>query len=250
VETLLARAEAYNYGGLHDRSLPLLRQIIEIDPVNQAAHWHLVLASFWAGEFERAVDEGDTYSQRFGYDQVVHTKVAHSYFVLGDDRGAREHYDKATSLPDPQYHDAFVFAGLLHDRTGERGRAEAVWRRGIELVEPLLQAEPDNVRMRLLLAIFHGLLGQKAAYAAELGRVMEAPDFNAFELYYLAAAQAAMSETEKAVDSLRRAMRRGRVSSAWKQYLKMTPAPLLESRSYTELLEEFEASDRRLRETY
>ena len=52
VETLLARAVAYHYGGLTDRALPLYRRIIEIDPLNQTAHWHLVIAAFFVGAFE------------------------------------------------------------------------------------------------------------------------------------------------------------------------------------------------------
>jgi len=209
-----------------------------------------VLACFWAGEFDQATEAGDVYLRRFGDDQLVHTKIAHSYFVLGDYERAEEHYDNATSSEDPQYHDAFVFAGILYETMGDRDQAEAVWQRGIDLVAPRLEAYPDNVRLRLLLAIFDTLLGRKEAFAAEIERVMEEPDFNAFELYYLAAAHFALGETEEGVEVLRRTLRMGRVSSSWKQYLKMASPTPPTSEAYSAFVEDFETRYRRLRETY
>jgi len=40
----LVRADAYFYGGLPEKSLPLIRNAIEQDAANVGAHWLLVVA--------------------------------------------------------------------------------------------------------------------------------------------------------------------------------------------------------------
>jgi tetratricopeptide (TPR) repeat protein len=122
VETLLARAEAYHYGGLTDRSLPLYRRVIEIDPANEAAHWHLVVALGFVGAYEDSIRAGDAYLTRFGdMDALLHDQVARAHHALGHFERARQHYEKAMAV---SYPTAFLGAGLLFDQLGERERAE------------------------------------------------------------------------------------------------------------------------------
>ena len=139
--------------------------------------------------------------------------------------------------------------GLLFDRLGERGRAEEAWRRGIELVQPTLETYPDNNQFRLFLACFHGLLGEHASFLAEEERILEKGDFD-FELYGLAAVHAKLGETERAVELLRNIMRQGSINPAWKSYFEIASVFPLESEAFRSFVEEYEAEERRLRETY
>ena len=112
IETLLARALAYHHGGLTDRALPLYRRIIEIDPLNVEAHWHLVIAASFLGAFEDALAAGSVYFRRFGDDELIHSRVAASHQSLGNVERAREHYGKSTTVPNPNPLTLYV-AGLF-----------------------------------------------------------------------------------------------------------------------------------------
>ena len=262
VETLLARADGYWVGGLAERALPVYRRVIGIDPANEAAHWGLVLGGFWAGEFEAAVAAGNTYLRRFGDDQWVHNKMALAYAMLGDDVQAQGHFEKAMALKTgldsadlsfvghPNL-DALVYAGFLLERRGRRSRAEAVWRSGLELVRSKLEVYPDNPRVRTFLAVFSGLLGEREAFSSEKERALEAADFNGYSVYFLVATQARLGETQEAIALLRRSLRRGLVTPAWKYYLALASVPDLDvDAAYQRFQEDYEAEAQRLRETY
>ena len=246
VETLLARAVAYYYGGLTDRALPLYRRIIEIDPLNQTAHWHLVIAAFFVGAFEEAIEVGSLYFRRFGDDEAIHTFVATSHHSLDNVERAREHYEKATAVPNPQQ---LYYAGLFFDQLGERERAEEAWRRGVETLEPKLEAYPDNTRMRSYLASFYGLLGERASFLAEEERAVSS-NVNSFALYELAAVRAKLGETDRAIELLRRTVRQGRILPFWERSFELASVSLPASEALDEFRREYETLERRLRETY
>ena len=97
------------------------------------------------------------YFRLFGDYHEVHKYVACSHQVLGKYELAREHYKKAKADANL---DALILGGILYDRLGDAERADQAWRKGIELIKPMLEAYSDNTRMRLLPACFYGLLGE------------------------------------------------------------------------------------------
>ena len=144
VETLLAQGWAYLFGGLADRGLPFLRRVIELDPVNESAHWGLAV---WARGTEESIEVGETYFNRFGDDQQLHIWVGLSYQALGDLARAQEHYQKArglTSATSPSIRSSashanlqgLLFSGLIYERLGDHIRARQTWQRGVELLKP------------------------------------------------------------------------------------------------------------------
>ncbi|GMR23617.1 MAG: serine/threonine-protein kinase [Acidobacteriota bacterium] len=261
VETLLARADAYRLGGLRELALPLYRQIIELDPMNQAAHWLLVVASTFASEPEEAVRVGNRYIRRFGADVDIHWHIAVAHQRLRDRERAWESYEKAIDLVDTASSEkgslapstvaaAFFNAGTFYEQQGETTRAEALWRRGIQLFQRKLEEYPDNAKLRLHLAIFHGLLGEQDAFLSEEEKAFESFDLAAIELLYLATVHAKQDGGgERAVELLRRALRQGRVDTAWRVLFELASVsdrqPELRS-----LRVEFEAEERRLLRRY
>ena len=222
VETLLARAEAYQYAGLHERSFPLLRHVIELDPANEPAYYHLVFTS-WFTEPQQSIDVYRTYVRRFGEYDVLQSSVATAHYLLGNHEKAREYYEEAlegieTSSRDLQ---TLFFAGLFYDAMGERGRAEEVWYRGIEVTRLRLESYPDNVAMRLFLASFYGLIGDDESFLAESRRALEVTDMDAYALPGLAAVHARRGESERAVEILRRSLHSGRIEGTWRAFLQM-----------------------------
>ena len=248
VETLLARGEAYWSGGLGERSRPLLRRVMELDPVNQAAY-HLFVTASWADEPQHTADVYDAYVRRFGESGFLQPWVGTAHYFLGNYDEARELYSKALTAEgdDPPW--AHFFAGLFFDEMGERERAEEVWYRGIEVTKRTLDDYPDHVGMRLFLASFLGLVGERDSFLVEEERALEIADVNPFELPALAAVHAKLGESERAVELLRRSLRSGRIDKLALAALEIAGVRL-DSPPYDQFLKEYEAEVQRLGELY
>ena len=260
VETLLARGEAYQFGGLNDRAFAMYQRVIELDPANDAAHGLMVLSA-WGEWPERAIEIGDIYFRRFGDDWEIHGWVGLAHHFLGNLERAREHYERATGLTRTTHSasvsffgesglDSILFSGLLYDESGERELARAAWRRGVELIEPKLQVNPDNLRLRLILASLYGLLGERASFLEEEKRALETNDFSPYEILYVATLHVRLGETDRAVALLRRTVRQGVSPSERKAFLRFFAAPAPETEAFAEFLREAETERRRLRERY
>ena len=243
VETLLTQARGYAFGALTDRAPPLYRRAIELDPANEEAHAYLAIATWGT---EQSVVIGNKSLRLFGDYHEVHNFVAHSHAILGNEELAREHYDKA--MADSNL-DALVFGGMFLDRLGDRELAENAWRRGIELTKPKVELYPDNQRMRLLLACFYGLLGERASMLAEEQGALENADVSDWTLLELAAVHAGLGETERTFELLRRSLRLGLVLPYWRRFLQLA-APNLESEALEAFVLEYEAEEQRLRKLY
>ena len=224
--------------------------MIELDPANSAALYHLVFAS-WVTEPQQAVDVYRIYVRRFGEDDVLHTLVASAHYLLGNHEKAREYYEEALEGIETSSRDVhtLLFSGLFYDAMGERGRAEEVWYRGIEVTRLRLESYPDNVAMRLMLASFYGLIGEHESFLAESRRALEVTDMDAHVLPGLAAVHARRGESERAVELLRQSLRSGRVNGTWSTFLRMAGISP-ESPPYDQFLEEYEAEKQRLLELY
>ena len=259
VESLLTQGWAYLFGGLRDRGIPLLRKVIELDPVNESAHWGLVVFSLKTAEgAEEGIQAAETYFNRFGDNQTVHSWVGVSYQLRADLARAQEHYLKASQLvsttsssaDSPGSHQklvGFLFSGLIYERLGDDARAEQTWRRGVELLTPRLEAYPDNVKMRLFLACFYGVLGEKAAFSAEEKRALSTK-LNPWEFYYLAAVLAKLGETERSSEILLRTVQQGRIGPDFEWFFEtIASVPAPRSDALNELLK---TEKRRLRDMY
>ena len=131
-EALFARGEAYCFGGLADRAVPIFQTIVAADPANAGGYWLLVLATSVAGQFDQCVAAGETYAQRFGADLEVELGMAQSYECLGDTLQARIHYNNVMrTLPASvnNYHYAAVARFL--ETTGHHARAVEILQRGL-----------------------------------------------------------------------------------------------------------------------
>ncbi len=184
--------------------------------------------------------------------------VGLSYQALGDLARAQEHYQKArglTSATSPSIRSSashanlqgLLFSGLIYERLGDHIRARQTWQRGVELLKPDREAYPYNLKRRVFLACFHGVLGEKAAFFAELERALST-NVNLWECYLLAVVLARTGETERASELLLRIARQGRIRPDidWLfETIVSLPAP--RSDTFNELVE---TQTRRLREMY
>ena len=166
VETLLTRAAAFNFGGLGEYVLPLLREALDIDPVNQEARYSIV--SFgWGHGGSHVIEAADEYFLIVGDDPEVHKYVAFEHHMLGNTELARDHYEIAMGLggsrgaPSAGDLEAFLFGGMLFEQLGDADVAEEAWQRGKGIAEQALQSAPDNPHLGLMLASFYAVLGKR-----------------------------------------------------------------------------------------
>ena len=252
VEALLVQAQAFGMAGLPDLSLPLLDRVVELDPANETASLYRVLAHAWADDLELLIEAGDVHLQRFGSNLEVETLVAQAHHVLGAHTDARRHYESATALVEQTESaggavaSALLYSGMLFDQAGERDSAEDQWQRGLELAEASLAESPDNIGVRLIHAMFQGLLGDRDALAAARQLALDS-DFNAYQLHSLAATFAALGEIDSAVEVLTRTVELGSIAPLWKLQLRVASPAVLESDAFQPFLETYAAAEQRLR---
>ncbi len=261
VETLLARAYAFALSGLHALAIPIQRRVIAIDPRNDFAYWMLTWSSMGADQFEEAIEIGNTSLTLFGDNDNVREWMARAAVRLGDDGLAREHYQGLTqALMAPSTDLGRVtwagvtglsYAGAFYDRSGERDRAEALWQRGVELVRLKLETDPENVSMRLVLASFHGFLGEREAFQTAEARALAMArefDVNALEIARLAAAHVSLGNTDRAVELMREGLTQGRLRGLG-MFERLIPEAL-DAPGFAQIREEYAALRQRLRERY
>ena len=248
VETLLTRALAFHFGGLPALSLDLYRRVIEIDPANPEAHYQLVLATEWSGDYESAIDVAHTYLERFGNDSDVLGHLAATYQLSGDVERARGFYVRATGGEPLPW--VFLWSGLFFDQVGERDRAEELWARGARRIEANLVANPDHAGMRSYLGGFRGLLTGDSAFIDEAERAFEAAGYYGWELENLIAPKVKLGDGLGAIELLREQVRQGRLFSFWENTLKVASVTLPESEELRQFRTEYEALEQRYREQY
>lgn len=259
VETLLARAQAYTFGELFDLAVPLCRRAFAIDPLSQPAYWTAVVASAFGGDFDATLELGDAYVRFFGPEDGVLTFMAIAQHMRDERERAERLYQDATAnagaRPDEastSWHTmhALLFAGAFYEQTGRPEAAEETWRTGIEIASQRLESDPDALGMRLFLAAYQGMLGNRGALEAEEARSLElAGGASPLELVYVAAARAHLGDPDGAVEVLRMALRRGRLVP-WRMPIRALAPELEEYEDFGDFLAEYDALDRRLRERY
>jgi len=261
IETLLARAEAYALSGPTDPAGPLLDRILALDPGNQTASWLRVLVFHRNERFGETVTAADDYVRRFGDDPFVVAIGANASEKRGDLEGARERYDQGIerllqSSSEPGFATAYgltllLRAGVFHHRNGRPDRAQALWKKGLQLTRDVLVSDAESPGLQLFLASFHGFLGERPAFEKEEAAavaLIKRSGLNPWELVYLAEAHKHLGNTERALTVLRNQLRAGRVTG-WSWLSPVAPIPRGTPR-LDEFLREYDVEVQRLRTRY
>ena len=167
-EAILARAEAYLFGGLEDRSLPLLRQVMDEEPSNAAALWFMTVAGCWAGSFQDTLSAGEKFLSAVGEDPEVHLWMAVAFHSMGRRKEAEAHYRRAveTAPSGTMRYDA-LWAAAFYRQDGRLDDADRLALALIDLDEEKLLRHPDNYRVRGELGAAYGLVGDLARMRSE-----------------------------------------------------------------------------------
>jgi non-specific serine/threonine protein kinase len=251
-ENLLARGDAYNFGGLRDKSASLYRRVIELDPANYEAHYSLAELNIYLGKFREAIDVGGLFLRKFGdrSPQQVHMYIGQAYHCLGDPKKAKGYYEQAIAAA-PEDWQTYRRLGVLHKQSGRREEAIQTWNRGRRVVTRMLDAYPQNPRIRAHLAIFSGYLGDKDTLTREEARTLSDVPDNGLVLLLLGKARAALGDTDRAVKFFRRALRLGFIDFEEEHYLKAEGLEYLEGHpTFRKYLKEYHKARTRLHSLY
>jgi serine/threonine protein kinase/tetratricopeptide (TPR) repeat protein len=165
VDQLMTRAGAYMESGFRLEAVPLFERAIAIEPSNQGAHFWLLLALVWGGEYARAIEQGETYFSKFGEDPEVHLWVAVAHENLGNVEEAAVHFRRALELFG-DFSEGYVvgMAANFFMKTGRVDQANKILATGIERMERSLAANPGNGRVMIPLAWAYIIKGDKERF--------------------------------------------------------------------------------------
>jgi serine/threonine protein kinase/TolB-like protein len=261
IEALLARGEGYALNGLEDLAKPALDRVLALDPGNQAAMWMLALAMHRIERHQEASAAVDDYVRRFGHDAFLYVLGASARERLGDLAGARERYDRGTQpLQAPSLEPGFVtaydltallLAGMFHERDNQPERAQALWKKGVELTEDLLAIDDGGVGIRIFHASFYGFLGEREAFAREEVAALSLIDtfkLNPWEMIFLIGARAHLGSAAGALEGMRRQIQAGRLTG--RGWLTIAAPDLRGTPRLDALYRTYDAERERLRRLY
>jgi len=252
VEALLARGEAYLFGGLEHKAIPLFKQAMAEDPANAAALFFLTAAADWAGQFQEAIQPGETYLTRLREDPEVHLWLAVAHHSLGNLEKAELHYQRSLDLLPPNTAMFYeLYAAVFFRQIGQADRADRILLDTLDLVEQKLGKYPDNWRLRDRLAGYYGLLGDAKRLREEEALILrEFPD-SGFILTELALAVGAMGDKRHFVELSRLRLAKGTVEHFSLNMRALYPDKELEQwPGVQELLAEHTAAVKRLEALY
>lgn len=252
IRALFALAEAYGLTGLADKAVPLFKEIIRLDPANIGAHWYLVIAHAWAGQFEEALDAGERYFNKFGEDPEVHFWMGAAYQALDELDVAAVHMERARVLFGDNVNDyLYVFLGRVYRQMEESEKEAAALSTGIAMLEQKLSAYPTNFRIRTSLAALYGLAGKTELYRREIEQVMREQYVGTSAGAYMALGYIYRGEGTRVLEILRGNAARGSNYLHEMQFFpEFQSEAMRKTPGYDDCMRELRELDQRLRDKY
>lgn len=218
VESLLAEAQGYTLGGLAELSPPILRHVLEIDPMNEAAAWWLVISLGWSGEFSETQEACEDYLDRFGEDGLVRTFLGVAHYAQGRAAAAEEHYLKAIG-PSADFVSlmASLWLGHLQQATGRGEAALVTWRVALDDLHTHHGKVADSPRLFWLRETLEACMEGNPSQET-LHQILAGDHGNARESVALAATLAGRGDWRGSADLLRWQLERGSILPLWALY--------------------------------
>jgi TolB-like protein/Tfp pilus assembly protein PilF len=171
LDALVTAGWGLTLAGFPDLAGRVLDRAVAEEPNNQGASWYRVLALGWSAEFKRCEEAGRAYVRRFGEDQEVYTLIAFSLGALGDREQAIVFLRRAVEMSrTAHYSSAHLAVSLL--AMGRRQEANALLDSTITRYSSIVEAYPDNMRVRCYLATLMTLRGRVRDSDAEAKKIV------------------------------------------------------------------------------
>ncbi len=157
--------------------------------------------------------------------------MAVAYMHLDEFEASRIHFERSIELlPEGAGTYYQVRFGDLYAEMGEIEAARELWSRGVSDVERKVLHDPDNPRMRALMALYYGALGDRENYEKEAAATLRLDPDGSTALNGLGYALLYLGDIQEGVALLRRALVAGDVwyPLAFDELDQLGPSPYLD----------------------
>ena len=213
-DATLAFARALHNGGLADEALPLIRQVLEIDPTHPTALKLMIWSLVMTGQYDLAIRSARSYLSSAPRDSNTRWAIALAHLAVGDPAEAARIAKQAVDA-DP--HDVTVRAleGYLLQAAGDPDAAHAAWTSALRFVAAGAGDARDrmNVRTRLWLASIEACLGREASARTGVADALAREPHNGYVAYRAAHVLAELGDRDAAVRALDDAVAAGFLSA-------------------------------------
>ncbi len=206
--TLMAMGRYLFNVGRVDESIAYFQRVDDLLPESRVASNNLGAAYYLMGRYQQAASAWEN-ALGGSSNTNVFLNLGSSYFFLGRFDDAAQMYQQALELA-PEH---FEVWGNLGDAyrysTNQAGRADAAYRRAIELAEQHLQINSSDAVAIAALAHYQACIGDRDPALLNISLAAQLAQKDMFVYYFSATALAALNEPEQALDSIRKALSLG-----------------------------------------
>ncbi|MGZ7057070.1 MAG: TPR end-of-group domain-containing protein [Candidatus Angelobacter sp.] len=195
-------------------ALSASRRAVELDSQSPVTHASLGLALFLSRNYEDARGEFET---ALG----LCTELFEAYYFYGRSCFAQGQFEKAAALfgkasqASPEDFQALSLRGLCFRALGREAEARETFQDTLQKIENHLQLHPDDVRAVYMKSGSLCGLGEKARALEWSDRALSMDPEEPSVLYNVACNYAILSETDKAIDCLEKAVHKGFGHKEW-----------------------------------
>lgn len=201
LDATIAYARALNNAGLAQYALPLVDQVLGVDPTYPAAVKLRVWCHMLIGNHESAVGYFDQYIARHPTDANTRwaAALASAHLPSGLDR-ALAIADEAT-VADPEDPTVWLLLGYLHRAAGDEQSASQTWQLGLDQTLPP-GSVVSSLRLRAWTANLYAAVGDDKAALRAVEEIKRDAPVNAYLAYRSAHVLAELGRTTDAVEAI------------------------------------------------
>jgi tetratricopeptide (TPR) repeat protein len=159
-------AELYRRRGNYVRAAELWRKVVDVIPGSAAAHASLAAVYIYGGQHEKAVREL-TRSRELRDTFIAAYNLGNLYMRQRRYEDAIRVLEAAIALPDRDWHAAGALA-RAYQGAGRHEQAVPLYREAVRLITQLMELNPDDAELHLLLAQYDSQLGDADAVRQQL----------------------------------------------------------------------------------
>jgi tetratricopeptide (TPR) repeat protein len=192
------------------------RKALELSPRSAEAHASHGVALTLSDRHDEATRAFETAIRLDPKLFEAHYFYARTCFTLGQAEKAIRLYEKAMEVRPEDYQSPFLVAQIYEDQ-GRKAEADAVRRRGFEIVEEHLKLNPDDLRALYMAANGLAALGEKDRSLDWANRALALDPEEPMLLYNVACIKSLLGLVDEAIDCLEKSVGNGLTQKEWLQ---------------------------------